>query len=239
MQNIKKYYVYEHRKADDGSAFYVGKGIGKRSSDKTGRNNHWKNIVKKHGYSIHLLYENLSQFEANYIEQKIIAAYGRENLCNLTDGGDGIRNPSDETRKLMSEAATGRKGYWNGKKRNPEMVKANAEKIRGRVGMTGKDHPMFGKKLSEERKKQNSKYMKNNYVFSEEQRKKISESKTGERHHMFDKNIYKFSNEDGRVFSGTQFSFRNEFKLDQSAVRTMVIGKRKSKLLGWECKGKA
>lgn len=199
---------------------------------------YWKNIVKKHGYSVHLLYEGLTQDAASKIEVDIISAYGRDVLCNLTDGGDGIRNPSEEARQLMSSAATGRKGYWNGKKRDPDMVKSTAEKVRGRQGMKGENHPMFGKKLSDRRKKQNSDYMKNNYVFSDEQKKKISESKSGENHHMFDKCYYEFIHEEGSTFIGTQFSFRNKFDLMQWAVSAMVRGKRKSDVQGWKLKGK-
>ena len=235
---MSKYYVYEHRRADDGSVFYVGKGMGRRSIDKSGRNNHWKNIVKKYGYSVHVLYEGLFQEDANILEQKIIAAYGRENLCNMTDGGDGMRNPSDETRKSMSEAATGRFGYWTGKKRYPDTIKIMSESMRGRKARKGKDHPLFGTHLSDERKRQNSEYMKNHYVFSDEQKKKISEAKTGEKHHMFDKSIYEFVHDNGEVFIGTQFAFRKKFFLDQSAVSSIVLGKRKSKLRGWTYKGR-
>ena len=223
---------------DTGEVFYVGKGTGKRAFEKAGRNDHWAKITKKYNYSIHILYEGLFQKDANDLEQKIIAAYGRNLLCNMTDGGDGSRNPSDETRGKMSKSATGRKGYWTGKKRSPETVKAISEKLSGRKGMKGEKNPLFGKSLSEERKRKISEYMKN-HLFSEEHKRKISLSKTGEKHHMFDKKQYKFIHEDGEEFIGTQFSFRNKFGLTQSAVRTLVMKTRKSSLKGWKFKDNA
>ena len=105
--------------------------------------------------------------------------------------------------------------------------------------MQGEKHPMFGKKLSEERKKQNSEYMKNNYKFSEDQKAKISIAKSGKNHHMFDKNEYKFAHDNGEFFSGTQFDFRNKFNLSQSAVSGLITKKRKSSVKGWKLKGNA
>jgi hypothetical protein len=237
MDNQKKYYVYEHRRLDTGAVFYVGKGSGRRAKARDGRNDYWKKLVKNYGYSIHILYEGLSESDANVLEQNIISAYGRDILCNMTDGGDGMRNPSPETRIAMSNSAKGRKGYWTGKKKPLEGVRATAEKLKGRVGRRGDKHHFFGKVLSDERKKQNSDYMKNNFVFSDDHKRKISESKTGERHHMFDATMHRFHHENGEIFIGNQFSFRKNFKLSQSAVRRMVIGERKSKLFGWSYMG--
>lgn len=94
----KKYYVYEHREKDTGRVFYVGKGFGNRKTRKCDRNVYWKRVEAKHGFSAHILYDGLSEAEAHDLERKIIDAYGRENLCNLTDGGEGVSNPSDSAR---------------------------------------------------------------------------------------------------------------------------------------------
>ena len=43
---MDKYYVYIHYTAS-GKPFYVGKGKGNRYKTKSGRNQHWHNIVNK------------------------------------------------------------------------------------------------------------------------------------------------------------------------------------------------
>lgn len=85
----RKYYVYEHREASTGRTFYVGKGSGGRSGNASHRSAWWKKIANKHGFTTHRLYENITESDALIIEEMLIDAYGRDNLCNLTDGGEG------------------------------------------------------------------------------------------------------------------------------------------------------
>ena len=47
MGENRKYYVYAHKKKQDGEIFYIGKGVGRRAYKKTGRSTYWNNIVKK------------------------------------------------------------------------------------------------------------------------------------------------------------------------------------------------
>lgn len=127
----------------------------------------------------------------NFREQFWIAALKESGhrLLNLTDGGDGVRgfSPSLETRKLMSEKAKGRKGPW--------------------AGVTGKDHPSFGNKHSDETKKKWSEQRKGsisgsknpNYgkfgkdhpaygrKYSPETLKRLSEAKLGEKNPNYGK----------------------------------------------------
>jgi hypothetical protein len=86
---VKDFYVYLHRRATDGCVFYVGKGAGRRAWQKTSRNKHWKNIVKKHGLTVEIFQSGLQEWAAFEFECDLIALYGRQNLCNLTDGGEG------------------------------------------------------------------------------------------------------------------------------------------------------
>ena len=87
--------VYEHRRNDTGEVFYVGIGNDKnRPYTKQGRNRFWKRIVNKHGYSVHILHDNISWDEACQLEKQLISQYGRIDLgtgclVNMTDGGDG------------------------------------------------------------------------------------------------------------------------------------------------------
>lgn len=82
-----EYYVYVHRKKTDGSVFYVGQGKGKRWKSWS-RSRYWKYVVKKHGFTTEKVVDNLPQRCALSIERALIARYGRDNLVNLTDGGE-------------------------------------------------------------------------------------------------------------------------------------------------------
>ena len=86
--------VYIHRKATDGTIFYVGIGKPSRAKRKEGRNKHWKNTVSKHGYTIDIVEKNLTWNEACESEIALIELIGRRDkgvgtLVNGTDGGEG------------------------------------------------------------------------------------------------------------------------------------------------------
>lgn len=108
--------VYRHLKPN-GEVFYIGIGDSKRAHSKKGRSQFWRRIVDKYGYEVQVLKENLTWEDACELECILIDYYGRRdlglgNLVNLTDGGEGAVNPSEETRKKMSDA---KKGFtpWN------------------------------------------------------------------------------------------------------------------------------
>jgi hypothetical protein len=88
------YYVYIHKKADTGDIFYVGKGCHGRAFSLDSRNPFWKNVVKKHGYTVEFIETGLQEWYAFELEKSLIDLYGRKDLgdgplVNLTDGGDG------------------------------------------------------------------------------------------------------------------------------------------------------
>jgi hypothetical protein len=58
---MNKFYVYCHCKKIDGKCFYIGKGTGYRYNQKTSRNQYWKNIVNKHGFTWKILINNISE----------------------------------------------------------------------------------------------------------------------------------------------------------------------------------
>lgn len=90
MKNTeRKFYVYVHRRASDGRIFYVGKGSGKRAWDRYGRNRWWNAIVAKHGLEVDFVLKDAPQPCCFLYEKILIAAIGRKNLCNMTDGGEG------------------------------------------------------------------------------------------------------------------------------------------------------
>lgn len=109
MEQQMPFYTYIHTRNDDGSVFYVGKGHGGRAHA-IGRNPHWNNIVNKHGHVVEIIEHFDDEQDAFAHERYLIASYRAFGvpLCNLTDGGEGLSNPSVETRAKMSDAGKGR-----------------------------------------------------------------------------------------------------------------------------------
>jgi hypothetical protein len=116
-------YLYRHIRLDKNQPFYIGIGSDnsyKRANEKSRRSIHWKNIVKKSGYEVEILLDNLTWEEVCEKEKEFIALYGRVNLnkgtlCNMTDGGEGLINPSKETRDKKRNSMIGKNlGSSNG-----------------------------------------------------------------------------------------------------------------------------
>lgn len=153
MDKTKKYCVYIHKKKTDGEVFYVGKGIETRPYNTKHRSDWWIRIEKKYGRDVEIITDGLTNDEAIQLEIKTIAKYGRLNLgtgtlCNMTDGGEGgfgLKH-TDESKKLMSEAAMGNTRFAG--KKHTEQTKEFMSEIH-----MGKKNHMFGKKLSEKHKK--------------------------------------------------------------------------------------
>jgi len=127
------FYVYLHRRITDGSIFYVGKGKGTRDSSKSGRSNHWRNIVKKNGYYIERVKDGITECEAYELEINLIRRLreDRKNICNIANGGEGglfgIKLKDDHKEKLRNAKL--------GKKQMPEHAKKSA------MAKTGKKQP--------------------------------------------------------------------------------------------------
>lgn len=110
-------YVYRHIRLDKNEPFYVGIGndvTNKRAKERARRNEIWKKIVAKSDYEVEILFDNLTYEKAKLKEIEFIKLYGRIDLgngtlANLTDGGDGTINPSQEVRDKISQVNKGRK----------------------------------------------------------------------------------------------------------------------------------
>jgi hypothetical protein len=108
------FYVYEHWRPDTGVCFYVGKGKDKRAWDmKSMRNRHHMAITSKlislgMCVDVRIVMDKLSEETAFNLEIDRIALYGIENLANMTHGGDGLKNPSKETREKISKSQKAR-----------------------------------------------------------------------------------------------------------------------------------
>jgi|LakMenEpi03Aug12_release.lakeMendotaPanAssembly.Ray.scaffolds.fasta_scaffold571214_1 hypothetical protein len=103
--------VYRHINKENGEVFYVGIGKSeKRAYTIKKRSVFWNNYVSKHQFYIEITHSDICWEEACSIEKYLISFYGRRDLClgnlvNMTDGGDGLANPSKQTRELISFAA--------------------------------------------------------------------------------------------------------------------------------------
>lgn len=128
----KSFYVYLHRRASDGTVFYVGKGQGNRATRTDSRNQYWRNIVAKHGFVVEYVLRDIQEWYAMEVEREQIALYGRSNLCNLTDGGEGGAG------LVVSEATRAKKAaIQRGRKHAPEVKKKISEALKLRESLTG------------------------------------------------------------------------------------------------------
>jgi hypothetical protein len=174
--------VYRHIRLDKNEPFYIGIGkTEKRAYNKHNRSRHWKSIIANTSYKVEILFDDLSWGKAIEKEIELIELYGRKDLglgtlVNLTDGGEslpGSKNPmfgkkrTDDEKRRISQKLTGNKlseetklkisQSGKGIKKSPEYI----EKIKGR-----KHSPESIEKMKKR-------------VFTEEHRRKLSESMKG------------------------------------------------------------
>ena len=150
---MNNYYVYFHINPVKNKIFYVGMGSGNRAY-KYGRNQHWERVVKKYGWIVDIIEEGLTQEEAKEREKFYIKKIGRQNLTNMTDGGDGDtftgRKHSEESKKKMSEVKKGKIASKITRSKMSESHKGrkHSEESKKKIslGRLGKDNPMYGKK---------------------------------------------------------------------------------------------
>jgi hypothetical protein len=122
--------VYQHRRNDTNEVFYIGIGNNKhRAYHKTNRNQHWRNIAFKYGYSVDILISGCSYQDACQVEYGMIQSYGRIDLgtgclVNMKDGGFNVSgwHHNEKTKIKISESQKGRTGHWLGKKHKKESI---------------------------------------------------------------------------------------------------------------------
>ena len=175
---MDNYTVYIHKNKINGK-IYVGQtcqdpkkrwdcGRGYETSPK------FFNAILKYGWDNFehiILYQNLSQNEANQIEIQLIKQYKTqdENFgYNITSGGNNYQHREETKKKIgransislkgkthsnewsekMSKKFSGKGNPFYGKHHTEETKKKISESRKGK--MTGKNHPMYGKKHSQE-----------------------------------------------------------------------------------------
>lgn len=153
-----KYYIGQHRTEDidDG---YLGSGtVFQKALKKYGKDNFHREILEFADSP-----ESLNELEKRYITMEDIQS---DNCYNQMSGGKNGFIFSSETKKKISEAIKGENN--------------------GMYGITGENHPMYGKHRSEETKEKIS-YAHKGKHNSEEAKIKMSEARKGEKHPMYGK----------------------------------------------------
>lgn len=153
MGDKMKYCIYCHTNKINGKR-YVGMTSQKPENRwNNGRgyinNKHFYRAIEKYGwhnFTHEILYTNLSKEEAEKLEIKIIAEYDSANYekgYNIDLGGNGSHKFSELTKKRISEAL---KGHGCSEETRRKISLAN----------TGRPSPLKGKKMSPENVKKNS-----------------------------------------------------------------------------------
>jgi hypothetical protein len=107
-------YVYRHIRLDKNEPFYIGIGSGDNYARSmyrgSKRSKYWLRIFNKTDIEVEIILDNLSYEYALEKEIEFIRLYGRSNLgngtlCNLTDGGEGVKGLviSDYSKQISSE----------------------------------------------------------------------------------------------------------------------------------------
>lgn len=197
------FYVYCHRRCDDNSIFYVGKGKGDRASSRYSRNRYWHHIANKCGYTIDYVDQNLTEEEAFELESLMIQEIGRHDLgngrlVNTTDGGEGTSNPTAEVRQKISAHMSKR--------------------------MIGNSYTL-GRKLSQEEKDQRAEAIRG-MTRSIETKEKMSAAQRGEKNHQFNPQKYLWVHKDGREEICTVNELTSKYNLKRGHAGELVSGER-------------
>jgi len=173
--------AYIHVRPDN-SVFYVGKGTRKRSRSMK-RNPFHDNIVSKYGKeNIKIGFiECSSEYIAFELEKGMIKCFRRMNinLANMTDGGEGCANPTEETRKKISF-------FQKGKKCKPRTPEHSANASASQIGRIHKEETKLKISMANKGKKRTKEQIEKMSITafnsSQETRAKIRSALTGKKH---------------------------------------------------------
>ena len=201
MVNPNRFYTYAYLR-EDRTPYYIGKGQGKRIYQIDG-----KPCNKPPKNRIIFLKRNLTEEDAFRHEVYMISVFGRKDLGpgilhNRSDGGEGPSNPSEETRKKMSESKRGKKHSEETRKKQSENRGGSKNNFYGKHHTEETKQKLreinVGKNLSEETKLKISKSGAGR-ILSEETRKNISKSKKGEKNPCYGKRWWNDGNDNCKL----------------------------------------
>lgn len=158
--------VYQHRRLDTNEVFYIGIGkTKKRAWVKKNRNKYWLNIVNCVGYTVEILYEDITWIEACNLEIALISFYksSGNSLVNMTEGGSGgdtlskhpnseaIREKKSKTMRDFYSKKTKQElkeiyGQDPNKIREQKLKLYESELARKKCGREGSTHWAYGSK---------------------------------------------------------------------------------------------
>ena len=114
-----------------------------RNGDGYNHNPYFSNVIKKYGwdsFTHEILFQDLPEEDAKRIERELIVKYktqDRKYGFNMTGGGEGNYNPTEEIRRRIGEvsrkANTGRKHTEEYKRMMSERMKANNPNANGKA----------------------------------------------------------------------------------------------------------
>lgn len=202
--------VYKHIRKDTNEVFYIG--IGKsvsRANSFRNRNKYWYNIVNSVGHIVEIVKDGLDWKDACSLEKQLIKEYGRWDLglgplVNMTDGGEGIENPSFEIVEKI-------------KQKRKLQIFSNESKQK--MSISAK------RTMTDEHKKLLSEIKKG---------KKLSDThKHNIGYPQRDKNVYTFIDKNNNVIECTRDMMYNLYNISPANLSKLINGKLKS-IYGWK-----
>jgi group I intron endonuclease len=180
------------------------------------------------------------------------------NIRKKAESNLGIKC-SDEAKKRMSEAMSGKRHHYYGKKLGEEHRRKISEALTGKThseetrekmseaktgrahseetkrkiseAKSGEKHHFYGKTHSEETRRKISEARKGK-THSEETKKKIGEANRGEKAYNYDHALYHFIHPEHGERMCTRHELCTVFGLDRRSLSGLVLGKYKS-VKGW------
>lgn len=144
-------------KKDSREIYYIGIGNNVKRAYHTGsRSELWKRHYRKYGLIVDILCSDIDISTAKEVEKFLIEQYGKKQLCNRTDGGEGFfgGKHTEETKQKIREKNIGRKAspetllkfslVHKGHNRRPVGTWSQSEEAKRKIGEAFK-----GKKRSE------------------------------------------------------------------------------------------